>query len=78
MNLPLSSYQFFETAMSAIKDGGSIHYYEVLNRDAAGDRADDLSNIASGLGKELKINLREVKDDSATKVHFAFDLSVRG
>jgi tRNA (guanine37-N1)-methyltransferase len=78
MNLPLSSFQFFETALSAIKDGGKIHYYEVLNRDSSNDRMDDLKRIALGLGNALDINLREGKAYSATKAHFAFDLSVRG
>jgi tRNA (guanine37-N1)-methyltransferase len=78
MNLPLSSFQFFETALSSVEEGGIIHYYEVLNRDDAGDRTEELVQLASGLKKELAINRREVKAYSATKAHFAFDLSVRG
>jgi tRNA (guanine37-N1)-methyltransferase len=59
-------------------DGGIIHYYEVLNRDDAGDRTEELVKLASGLKKELAVNRREVKAYSATKAHYAFDLSVRG
>jgi tRNA (guanine37-N1)-methyltransferase len=78
MNLPLSSFQFFETALSSIKEDGIIHYYEVLNRDDASDRREQLVKVASDLKKELELNQREVKAYSATKAHYAFDLSVRG
>lgn len=77
MNLPLSSFQFFETALSSIKNGGIIHYYEVLNRENVGDRTEELVKVASGFKKELEMAQREVKAYSATKAHFAFDLSVR-
>jgi tRNA (guanine37-N1)-methyltransferase len=78
MNLPLSSFRFFDSALSVIKDGGIIHYYEILNRDGAKDRIEDLERIAASMGKGLSIELREVRAYSSTKAHFAFDVSVQG
>jgi len=77
MNLPLSSFLFLETALSAVKDNANIHYYEVLVRDKVHGRIDQLKEKASRFDKELDINMKEVKSYSATKAHFAFDLEVR-
>lgn len=78
MNLPLDSFRFFDAALSAAKDRGTIHYYEVLTRDEAKERSDQLKEKASGEGKELDVNMREGKSYSSTKAHFAFDLKIRG
>lgn len=78
MNLPLASFQFFEAALSAAKDNGIIHYYEILSVAEAHEREKQLKEKSSRLGRELNIKMREVKSYSSTKAHFAFDLEIQG
>ncbi|MCK5548123.1 MAG: class I SAM-dependent methyltransferase family protein [Thermoplasmata archaeon] len=78
MNLPLDSFRYLDAAFSAVKDGGTVHYYEVLNRDVMHERLDQLKEKASGMGRKLDANVREVKSYSSTKSYFAFDLEIRG
>jgi tRNA (guanine37-N1)-methyltransferase len=78
MNLPLSSFEFFESALMASRNGGVIHYYEILERDDVSERARQLESVAAKHGKELILKPQEVKSYSSTRAHFAFDLEIRG
>ena len=77
MDLPQKSFQFFEHALKALKEVGTIHYYEILTDVEAADRVDELTSLGQKSGRKIEIEeQRVVRGYSPTKNHFAFDLKV--
>ncbi|MEF8835018.1 MAG: class I SAM-dependent methyltransferase family protein [Candidatus Thermoplasmatota archaeon] len=78
MNLPHSSKSFVKSALSAVKDEGTLHYYEILEED---DKEKELENLRERIevkGYESEIvEKRVVRTYSSTKVHIAYDILVR-
>ncbi|MEF8833012.1 MAG: class I SAM-dependent methyltransferase family protein, partial [Candidatus Thermoplasmatota archaeon] len=78
MNLPHSSKSFVKSALSAVKDEGTLHYYEILEED---DKEKELENLRERIevkGYESEIvEKRVVRTYSSTKVHMAYDILVK-
>ena len=77
LDLPQSSFDFFDLAISSLKDGGIIHYYEILTEVEAQDREDQLTSIVQNQGRKMRIEERRaVHGYSPTQNHYVFDISV--
>lgn len=75
MNLPFSSSEFFEDALSVLADNGKIHYYEIMERTDVGSRMADLKSKAEDDGRELVLErLEEAKTYSPTMTYYSMDL----
>jgi tRNA G37 N-methylase Trm5 len=75
MNLPLSCYEFLPAALSNIKDGGIVHYYEVLSDDKKDDRLEDIVRCAVGKGLRMsELVERSVHTYSPGSSLYCFDL----
>ncbi|UCD93119.1 MAG: class I SAM-dependent methyltransferase family protein, partial [Methanobacteriota archaeon] len=60
MDLPHSSFKFFEGALKAVKENGIIHYYEILTEVGAKERENELSTIAQNQGRRIEIEEQRV------------------
>lgn len=77
MDLPQKSFEFFEYALGVTKEGGTIHYYEILTEVEAKEREDELSTTAQNQGRKIEIEERRVvRRYSPTQCHYAFDIKV--
>jgi len=77
MDLPQKSYEFFELAIGTLKEGGTIHYYEILTEVEAKEREDDLLSIVQNQGRKMEIEERRVvRGYSPAQNHYAFDIKV--
>lgn len=77
MDLPQRSYEFFELAIGRLKEGGTIHYYEILTEVEAREREDDLLSIVRNRGRKMEIEERRVvRGYSPVQNHYAFDIKV--
>ncbi|MFW5946243.1 MAG: class I SAM-dependent methyltransferase [Candidatus Natronoplasma sp.] len=77
MNLPHSSDSFITAALSALKDEGVLHYYEIVEKDEKEKSLErSLQKIDErGFFSEV-LEERVVRTYSSTKVHMAYDISV--
>jgi tRNA (guanine37-N1)-methyltransferase len=80
MNLPFSSYLFFETALKLIADSCTIHYYDILKEDAIDKRVNDLKKVA--VADENKINLanfdiRKIKTYAPREFYIGVDITAK-
>lgn len=77
MNLPHSSESFIPAALSALKDKGVLHYYEIVeNEEKEKSLEGSLQQINErGFRSEI-LEERVVRTYSSTKVHMAYDISV--
>ena len=78
MNLPFSSYLFFETALKLVADSCIIHYYDILKEDAIDARIYYLKNVAD----ESKINLanfdvRKIKTYAPREFYIGVDITAK-
>ena len=70
MNLPHSAYDYMSTALTNIKPGGVIHYYEVIGHDRIKGRLDDIRSISREQGVDVEL-------EEETEVHtYSFDSSL--
>jgi tRNA (guanine37-N1)-methyltransferase len=77
MDLPQNSFDFFELALSSLKEGGTIHYYETLTEVEAREREDDLISIVQKQGRKMELEERRVVHGySPTQNHYVFDIKV--
>lgn len=77
LDLPHSSFEFFELAMASLKEGGTVHYYEILTEVEAKDREAELSSLVQNQGRKMEIEeMRAVHGYSPTLNHFVFDIIV--
>lgn len=70
MNLPHSAYEFLGAAIQRIEDGGTIHYYEILEMERLEERLEELR----GLPGVRRVEYREVKTYSPTMRFYGFDV----
>jgi len=75
MNLPHSAREFLEEAIDALKQGGVIHFYEIMQDSEVESRHDTLADVAVRKGRVMKeLARRKVKSYSPTMGFYAFDL----
>ena len=78
MNLPHSSFDFLDVAAGKIAEGGTIHYYEILEQDALDGRVAEIRKLLASLGKQVeKVVVRTVKSYSPTMRFFAVDIAIK-
>jgi tRNA (guanine37-N1)-methyltransferase len=77
MNLPHSSYEFLPCALSAVKVGGTIHYYEILENSRIDERADSIKELGLDVERSLEIsNSRIIHTYSPGDSLTVFDINV--
>jgi tRNA (guanine37-N1)-methyltransferase len=75
MNLPHHAWDFLPDAVRALRPGGTVHYFEIMEEDDLERRLGDLKDVAVREGRVLKVlACRKVKSYSPTMGFFAFDL----
>ncbi len=75
MNLPHSVSEFVSDALASLKQGGIIHYYEILEDKGLQPRLDMIADAARTSGRVMKeLARRKVKSYSPTMVFYGFDL----
>lgn len=78
MNLPHSSFDFLDVAAGKIAEGGTIHYYEILDQDALEGRKAEIAERMASLGKTVdSMAVRVVKSYSPTMRFFAIDIKIK-
>jgi tRNA (guanine37-N1)-methyltransferase len=75
MNLPHDARGFLPDAIRALKPGGVVHFYEIMEERELEERAHALADIAVREARVMKeIARRRVKSYSPTMAFYAFDL----
>ena len=75
MNLPHHASGFVADALRALKPGGRIHYYEIMEDAAVQSRLDEIADTARREGRVMKeLARRKVKSYSPTMTFYGFDL----
>jgi tRNA (guanine37-N1)-methyltransferase len=75
MNLPHQASDFVADAIKALKAGGVIHYYEIIEDSKLGERLDQIANTARSEGRVMKeLARRKVKSYSPTMNFYGLDL----
>lgn len=77
MNLPHSAFEFLDVAASKIAEGGTLHYYEIIEQDLLENRVQEIKKRLTELGKPVAdIDIRVVKSYSPTMRFYAMDISI--
>jgi tRNA (guanine37-N1)-methyltransferase len=75
MNLPHDAHGFVADALRALKPGGVIHYYEIMEEPQVQHRMSEIADIAVKEGRVVKeLARRKVKSYSPTMNFYGFDL----
>lgn len=75
MNLPHSAREFLLDALDALKPGGVIHFYEIMEDDELESRFHALADMAVSKGRVMtELSRRKVKSYSPTMGFYGFDL----
>ena len=75
MNLPHNASQFVSDALRALKPGGVVHYYEIMEEPKVQERLDCIADLARREGRVMKeLSRRKVKSYSPTMNFYGFDL----
>ena len=78
MNLPFSSYLFFETTLKLISNYSVIHYYDILKEGDIDVRIDDLKKIAKKNETNLtKFNIRKIKTYAPREFYIGIDITAK-
>jgi tRNA (guanine37-N1)-methyltransferase len=76
LDYPWEPLPYVPLAVGALKEGGVLHYYEILDRTQREERIETLRGKIPA-GSELHgEGIREVRGYSPTQAHFAFDLRI--
>jgi tRNA G37 N-methylase Trm5 len=76
MNLPHSAREFLPEAISALRPGGVMHFYEIMEDSELDSRFGMIADTAVRKGRVMKeLARRKVKSYSPTMSFYAFDLS---
>ncbi len=70
MNLPHTAHDFLDTAVKHIAEGGTIHYYEILETERLEERLEELN----GLVGMRSVEYREIKTYSPIMRFYGFDV----
>jgi len=77
MNLPHSAREFLPEAIAALKPGGVMHFYEIMEDSDLETRFGMIADTAVAKGRVVKeLARRKVKSYSPTMGFYAFDLSL--
>jgi tRNA (guanine37-N1)-methyltransferase len=75
MNLPHEASGYIHEAISALKPGGIIHYYEITDEAQLAKRLDEIADIARADGRVMReVARRRVKSYSPTMSFYALEL----
>lgn len=75
MNLPHQASDYLADALKALKPGGIIHYYEILEEKDLADRIERIIMISRSAGRvSNELARRRVKSYSPTMNFYAFDI----
>ena len=75
MNLPHDAKEYVADAVRALRPGGIIHYYEIMEESQVKDRIDQIADTAVREGRTMKMMaMRKVKSYSPTMNFYGFDL----
>ena len=78
MNLPFSSYNFFETALKIIKNQATIHYYDIQHEDKIKERITQLSSLAHNNNfKFVNYNIKKIKSYSPHEFYIGIDITAK-
>ncbi|MEE8198751.1 MAG: class I SAM-dependent methyltransferase family protein [Thermoplasmata archaeon] len=76
LDYPWDPLPYLPLSLGTLKDGGVLHYYEILERTARDHRIATLQASAAP-SRSLEVEgIREVRGYSPTQAHFAFDLRI--
>lgn len=76
MNLPFSSYLFFQNALEIIADSCIIHYYDILKDDRIEGRVEELKSIARENNVSLKkVDIRKIKTYAPREFYIGIDIT---
>ena len=76
MNLPHSAHDFLPDAIRALKLGGTIHFYGIMEDAEIENRMNEMRSLAVKEGRVMKqLARRKVKSYSPSLNFYAFDLS---
>jgi tRNA (guanine37-N1)-methyltransferase len=76
MNLPHSARNFLPEAIRALKPGGIVHFYEIMEEGEIETRMNEMRSLAVKEDRVMKqLARREVKSYSPSLNFYAFDLS---
>lgn len=76
MNLPHNARDFLPEAIDALRPGGVIHFYEIMEDSELEERFGRIADAAVRKGRVMKeLGRRKVKSYSPTMSFYAFDLS---
>jgi len=75
MNLPHDAHGFVAVALRALKPGGVIHYYEIMEEQQVPQRLNEIADLAVREGRVMKeLARRKVKSYSPVMNFYGFDL----
>ncbi len=75
MNLPHDASNYVPDALGALRPGGIIHYYEIMEDSGVKERLDGIADLARKEGRVMKeLARRKVKSYSPTMTFYGFDL----
>jgi tRNA (guanine37-N1)-methyltransferase len=78
MNLPFSSYLFFENALKLVADSCTIHYYDILKEDDIDERINDLKKLANKSKINLaKFDIRKIKTYAPREFYIGVDITAK-
>ena len=76
LDYPWDPLPYVPLSVGALRDGGVLHYYEILERAEREERIETLrASIPEDRSLEVH-RVREVRGYSPTQAHFAFDLGI--
>ncbi len=76
MNLPHSAFDFLPDAIQALRPGGVVHFYEIMEEADLEKRTDSMRSMAVKEGRVMKmLARRKVKSYSPNLNFYAFDIS---
>ncbi len=74
LDYPWEPLPAFPAAVSVLKDGGVLHYYEILEMVDVGQRVENLQGLLPPRCSLELLGKRVVRGYSPTQAHYAFDL----
>jgi tRNA (guanine37-N1)-methyltransferase len=78
MNLPFSSYLFYENALEIAADKCVIHYYEIINEEKISERIDFLRRKAEEKGyKIINAHVNKIKTYAPRQFYIGIDITAK-
>lgn len=78
MNLPWNAHEYLGAALQCAKPGSAVHYYEINEKSAVGQRAGEIVRSAGASGLKVAVaGSRIIRSYSPSQVNFVLDLAVQ-